>query len=199
MRKSACIIILCMLCGALYAQSRLSYSIEYNLGYGLGKGPLTSVGTTLVLQYDLGADLNAGAGIGWRIALPCFQYTTTNGSATKKNYCMDFDVPLFVRLGYSTGYFFTNVDAGYAIGLIGLYIQGLLPGDLKDTAYSGLFIEPQIGWNINKKRSLAIGCLIQHSIVHNVEITREEGSIYRHSWPEGLYTPTLTLRYSQRF
>jgi len=115
------------------------------------------------------------------------------------------DVPLFARIGYGKDRFFTNLDAGYAFSIISFYGADWIPGGKKDPCYNGLFFEPQAGWKIGRRSSLALGLLLQHSIV-NDHLHTEYGDLGSSSYYTSVevttkkpFTPALTLHYGFEF
>lgn len=189
---------------ALGAQNRISYSAEFAVGVGIGKGPLATLTPQFIAQFDLGNGFRVGGGIGLRYAMPCDLYTFKQGDYSRR-FSNEFDIPAFLRFGYEKGDFYANLDAGYAIGVIAFDGLDTVPGGLKENDYNGLFIEPQIGWKIGERRALAVGLLWQQSSVMN-HIYSETGEFGTPSYSisqigirESILTPAITLRYAVDF
>lgn len=204
MKKIFVLLVLCSVSLTVSAQSRMSYSLEFEAGVGFWKGPLATFAPEFVAQYDLGGNFIVGAGAGARYAMPCLQYITKNGSRSR-SFFREVDIPVFLRIGYGKEQFFANLDAGYAIGVLGYYGAGWEPGGKKDRCYDGLFVQPQVGWRVGRRSALALGLLLQKSTVSN-HVTTENGdypspsySITTEVHTEDVYSPALTLRYILSF
>lgn len=201
MKKSITVIILLLSSWALLAQSRFSCSFEVTAGAGIWKGPLFTVAPEFVAQYDFGAGFKVGAGTGARYSMPCLQYITKNGAFQERSFCNELDIPVFLRFSYGKERLFANLDAGYSLAVLSFYGVGWIPGGKKDACYNGFFFEPQIGWRMSRRSALALGILLQQSIVANHAHTEsgEHGSpSYSTSVEvrkEHLFTPAITLRY----
>ena len=75
--------LLCLAGLSLQAQDRWIYSAELTAGVGFKQGPLFFVTPQFTAQYPLGGGFTAGAGIGFRIGRPCYQYSVLNGSGSR--------------------------------------------------------------------------------------------------------------------
>ena len=200
MKKTILLLILGVASLSLSAQSRMSYSLEFVAGVGVGKGPQAIFTPEFVAQYDFGGGFRIGAGAGTRFARPCFQYITRNGSHSR-SFCNELDIPVFLRLGYGKEKLYANLDAGYAICALSFFGAGWTGEGKKEASYSGLFIEPQVGWRFGKRSALALGLLLQKSIVSN-SVTTENGTINDPSYSikeqvnrQDIFTPAVILRY----
>lgn len=198
------VIFLCLTVLSLQAQDRFSFSLEMAAGAGVVRGPLVTVTPQFVTAYDLGRGFRAGAGVGMRFAAPCLQYIIQDERVSRR-FCREMDVPLFVRLGYGKDRFFTNLDTGYAFSIISFFGAGWEPGGKKDPCYNGLFFEPQAGWKIGRRSSLALGLLLQHSVVKD-HLHTEYGDLGSSSYYTSVqvttkkpFTPAFTLRYGLEF
>ena len=204
MKKTIFLLILGVASLSLSAQSRITYSLEFVAGVGVGKGPQVSLTPEFVAQYDFGGGFRIGAGVGTRFARPCLQYITRNGSHSR-SFCNELDIPVFMRLGYGKERIYANLDAGYAIGALSFYGLDWAPGGKKEPSYNGLFVEPQVGWRIGRRGALAFGLLMQKSIVSN-HVTTENGTVNAPSYSikeevnrQDIFTPAVTLRYALSF
>ena len=200
MKKILGLLILCLTSFSLQAQNRFSYSAEVAAGVGVGRGPLATVTPQFVAQYELGGGFELGTGAGLRFALPCLQYITKNGTH-ERTFCDEFDIPVFLRLGYGKK-FYANVDAGYAIGILSYYGSGWVPGGKKDPCYNGFFVEPHFGLRLGRHSALALGVLLQQSVVSNY-VQTVTGTMGDSSYSQSatvstrkLLTPAITLRYA---
>lgn len=202
MKRIRTILIASLLCLAgfsLKAQDRWIYSAELTAGVGFKQGPLFFVTPQFTAQYPLGGAFTAGAGVGFRIGRPCYEYTVTNGSGSRA-VCTELDIPLYLRFGYGNDHFFAHLDAGYAVGIFTRYPGNISGGsNKKDPSYSGFFFEPQLGWKFGRKSALALGFLLQRSHYTDSWEVREGTSIFQESQSREQFTPALTLRYSILF
>ena len=190
MKKTVLLLILGLVSFSLSAQSRMSYSLEFVAGVGVGKGPQVSFSPEFVAQYNLG-DFVMGVGAGVRYARPCKVYDTKHG----RGFHDEVDIPVFLRLGYGKSIFFTHVDAGYAIGVLGYPGVDYVPGAKKDFLYDGLFVEPQVGLKVGRRGAFALGVLLQQSDWHNQvwELFTTTTVYVRDT--KNAFTPAITLRY----
>ena len=201
MKKTILLLALGVASLSLSAQNRMSYSWEFVAGVGAGKGPQVSLTPEFVAQYDFGGGFRIGAGAGTRLARPCLQYFTENGSH-RRSFCNELDIPVFMRLGYGKEKLYVNLDAGYAICALSFYDWGMAGGEgKKEPSYDGLFVEPQVGWRIGGRSALALGLLFQQSTVSN-HVKTEHGTMDDPSYSYGdkvttlnVFTPAITLRY----
>ena len=205
MKKIFCLLILCLATISLKAQDHFACSLEVTAGVGIGRGPLVTAAPQFVVQYGLDGGFKLGAGAGIRFAKPCLQYITSNGADKHRTFCDEYDIPVFLRLGYGREKFFANVDAGYAIGLLSFYGRGWVPGGRKEPCYNGFFVDPHVGMRIGRHSALALGVLLQRSIVSDHAHT-ESGTMDDPSYSvsvtvarQKLLTPAITLRYAFLF
>ena len=200
MKKTILLLVLSLTSFSLFAQGRMSYSLEFMAGVGIGKGPQFTVAPEFVAQYDLGGGFRIGAGVGARFAKPCLQYITKNGTHSR-TFCNEMDIPVFMRLGYGKEKLYANLDAGYAIGALSYFGADWAPGGKKEPNYNGFFVEPQVGWKVGRRSALALGLLFQQSTVSN-HVTTESGtwgdpsySIRSDVTTLNVFSPAITLRY----
>ena len=200
MKKTILLLVLSLTSFSLFAQGRMSYSLEFMAGVGIGKGPQFTVAPEFVAQYDLGGGFRIGAGVGARFAKPCLQYITKNGTHSR-TFCNEMDIPVFMRLGYGKEKLYANLDAGYAIGALSYFGADWAPGGKKEPCYNGFFVEPQVGWKVGRRSALALGLLFQQSIVSN-DVTTESGTMNDPSYSIrsdvttlNVFSPAITLRY----
>ena len=204
MKKTILLLVLGVASLSLSAQSRVTYSWEFIAGVGVGKGPQVSLTPEFVAQYDFGGGFRIGAGVGTRFARPCLQYITRNGSKSR-DFCNELDIPVFMRLGYGKEKLYAHLDAGYAICALSFFDWGMASDGWgegrKEPSYDGFFIEPQVGWKVGRRSALALGLLLQQSIVSN-RVTTENGTMNDPSYSNGskvttlnVFTPAVTIRY----
>ena len=98
------------------------------------------------LSYSLETAAGAGFGKGPLFTL-CPQFVFQD----KFDSGMELDLPFFLRIGYGKNHFFSNVDAGYAIGIISTTNLGAVSGGRTKLSYNGLFCEPQVDDMVSKE------------------------------------------------
>ena len=183
----------------LSAQNRISYSLDFVAGVGVEKGPLVSFAPEFVAQYNLGGFV-MGVGAGARYARPCYEYDTRHSRSFKN----ELDIPVFIRLGYGKAKLFANVDAGYAIGILGYDTENRDLLINRSTSkrvypYDGLFFEPHFGWRFGQRSALALGVLLQQSTILNLYerkdvIAGKEETVF-YGKDTNSFSPAITLRY----
>ena len=200
MKKTVFVIVLCMAAlWSMSAQSKFSYTLELKAGAGFGHGPIALFTPEFVALYDLGGGFVTGAGAGTRLALPCLSYNTRNGEYNGRSFVEEIDIPVFLRFGYGINKFYANLDAGYAIGIGAAPQFGAAGGGPMEAIYDGFFVEPHIGWRLNKRSTLALGALLQQSSVADREYTFDESSSTVKYQTRNRLTPAITLRYGFLF
>ena len=198
MKKAIFILALLLSVIPLSAQNRISFSVELEAGAGVWKGPLFTVAPEFVAQYGFTSGIHVGAGAGVRFSMPCLQYVTTNGTPRRK-FINEFDIPVFLRVGYSKNKFFANLDGGYAIGVYSFYGKDWAPGGKSESKYDGFFIRPHAGLNLGRGNSLSLGVLLQQSIVTNQVSSSTAESASDVVTTERILTPAIILRYGFTF
>ncbi len=195
MKKTILLFVTFLATIAVSAQSRMSYSLEFVAGVGVGKGPQVSFSPEFIAQYDLGGGFRIGAGTGVRYARPCKVYDSEHG----RGFHDEVDIPVFLRLGFGKSKFFTHVDAGYAIGVLGYPGVDYVPGAKKDFLYDGLFVEPQVGLKVGRRGAFALGVLLQQSDWHNQVWELFTPTTVHVRDTKNAFTPAITLRYVLEF
>ena len=194
------------------AQDRLTISAEVSTGVGIvntdfktgigvvDREAIISLTPEFVAQYNIDSHWRVGAGLGLRIAS---SYKLKG--FPRKNEHNELDIPLFLRVGYSVGDIYASIDAGYTLGLVARYGFGFVPGGRDDCDYDGLFIEPQIGWRIDSRNSVAVGLMLQQSTIQK-RTTTENGTMgspdYSVTFKSEQVTtlvPGVSLRYAYNF
>ena len=198
-RLISLVLVFCVTSLMLTAQNRVSYTLEFVAGVGVDKGPLVSFSPEFVGQYNWGGFI-IGAGAGARYARPCYEYDAKHGRDFKN----ELDIPVFLRLGYGKAKFFANVDAGYAVSILGYDINNRLSTTNQSTSkknylYDGLFFEPHFGWRFGQRSALALGVLLQQSTVQKLYEGKDVIDGKEETVTIGKYTnsfsPAITLRY----
>lgn len=195
MKRFLLILVLGVASFTLSAQSQMSYSLEFVAGVGIGKGPLATFTPEFVASYNMGGFI-VGAGVGARYARPNSVYDSKHG----RYFQHELDIPVFLRLGYGKAKFFANVDAGYALCVIGRSGIDYEPGEKKYMPYDGLFVEPHVGLKVGRNSAFALGLLLQQSSWHNQtwDSVGEKTVINLHDYKK-VFTPAITLRYALSF
>lgn len=194
MKRFLLILVLGVASYTVSAQSQMSYSLEFVAGVGVGKGPLATFTPEFVASYNLGGFI-IGAGVGARYARPCNAYDSKHGRGFKN----ELDIPVFLRLGFGKAMFFANIDAGYAIGVLGYPGVDYVPGGKKNFPYDGLFVEPHVGMKVGRHGALALGLLLQQSDWHDQLWTSSGETTIVHVSEQNAFTPAVTLRYALSF
>ena len=111
---------------------------------------------------------------------------------------------VFIRLGYGKAKLFANVDAGYAIGILGYDTENrdLLINQSTSKRvypYDGLFFERHFGWRFGQRSALALGVLLQQSTILNLYerkdvIAGKEETVF-YGKDTNSFSPAITLRY----
>ena len=171
------------------AQMKIHRSLEVTAGVGFGKGPIFTVYPQYVMKTEVGSGFNLGVGTAARISMPCESYIQGNTGETSKEHSVDFDIPVFIRVGYGYDCLFFNVDAGYAIGIFSIALRSTPTHD------KGFFVEPHVGWKIGERNSLALGLLFQQNDIRFVAKVMEDGSFSQTVSYKRVFTPAITLRY----
>lgn len=125
-------------------------------------------GMDIAYMYPLTTHLEIGAGAGIRYARPLYEISdlnkTRDGVSTHtvtKDYFNEMAVPFFARIRYSLPQrFYLQTDAGYRFALLEILEWFFTP---EAKRMSGVYFEPQVGYMLDPKRSLAIGVSIQNS------------------------------------
>lgn len=194
------------------AQDRLTISAEVSTGVGIvdtdfktgigvvDREAIISITPEFVAQYNIDSHWRVGGGLGIRLSS---SYKLKD--FPRKNEHNELDMPLFLRVGYNLDRLYASIDAGYTLGLVARYGFGLVPGGWDDCDYDGLFVEPQIGWRIDSRNSVALSLLLQQSTIQK-RTTTENGtkgspdySITFKSEQVTLFVPAVSLRYAYNF
>ena len=194
------------------AQNRLTLSAEISTGVGVvdtdfktgigvvDREAIISITPEFVAQYNLDSHWRVGAGLGIRLSS---SYKLKG--FPRKNEHNELDMPLFLRVGYNLDRLYASIDAGYTLGLVARYGFGFAPGGWDDCDYDGLFVEPQIGWRIDSRNSVALSLLLQQSTIQK-RTTTENGTMgspdYSVTFKSEQVTtlvPSVSLRYAYNF
>lgn len=194
------------------AQNRLTLSAEISTGVGVvdtdfktgigvvDREAIISLTPEFVAQYNIDSHWRVGGGLGIRLSS---SYELKYFPRSNKH--IEMDMPLFLRVGYNLGNIYASVDAGYTLGLVARYGRGYVPGGWDDCDYDGLFVEPQIGWRIDSRNSVAVGLMLQQSTIQK-RTTTENGTMgspdYSVTFKSEQVTtlvPSVSLRYAYNF
>lgn len=194
------------------AQDRLTISAEVSTGVGIvdtdfktgigvvDREAIISLTPKFVAQYNIDSHWRVGGGLGIRLSS---SYKLKD--FPRRNEHNELDIPLFLRVGYNLDRLYASIDAGYTLGLVARYGFGLDPGGWDDCDYDGLFVEPQIGWRIDSRNSVALSLLLQQSTIQK-RTTTENGtmgspdySITFKSEQVTTLVPTVSLYYAYNF
>ena len=194
------------------AQDRLTISAEVSTGVGIvdtdfktgigvvDREAIISLTPKFVAQYNIDSHWRVGGGLGIRLSS---SYKLKD--FPRRNEHNELDIPLFLRVGYNLDRLYASIDAGYTLGLVARHGFGLDQGGWDDCDYDGLFVEPQIGWRIDSRNSVALSLLLQQSTIQK-RTTTENGtmgspgySITFKSEQVTTLVPTVSLHYAYNF
>lgn len=166
------LIIALMLTGvAAYGQP---FEVSYTAGTSVNLTSQIDLGADLTYTFPVGESITLGLGAGVRYARPIFWHKTSvvdGNKSINRSYVNEVTVPMYGRFRYQTGskvYFQT--DAGYRITLVDFFSQ-----------LSGPYIDPQVGFKIDGKRSWSAGLSFQYCPVYE-DIEMRRTSDYYVSW-----------------
>lgn len=199
--KKIFVILVCMILCALpvSAQRKVLFSAEKVVGVGFAKGPKVFSTTEFVAEYPLGS-FAVGAGVGIRVALPTGTYTKGLDGSFDRSSILEYDLPLFLRMGYEGEQWNALVDMGYALGLLAVVsAPGVPPSGVKDTCYNGFFVEPHLGLSVGKHSLLSVGVLFQKGECMYKELYLTDDILSETAELQSTFTPAITLRYTFRF
>lgn len=166
MKKRFCILLAVLTFG--FTASGQPFELGLLAGTSLNGTGQVDFGMDIAYMHPLTTHLEIGAGAGIRYARPLFEITyrdkTKDGVTTHtvtKDYFNEMAVPFFARVRYSLPKkFYLQTDAGYRFALLEILDWFFTP-EAKEM--SGVYFEPQVGYMLDPKRSLAIGVSIQNS------------------------------------
>lgn len=174
---------------------------DFKTGIGVvDREAIISLTPKFVAQYNIDSHWRVGGGLGIRLSS---SYKLKD--FPRRNEHNELDIPLFLRVGYNLDRLYASIDAGYTLGLVARHGFGLVPGGSDDCDYDGLFVEPQIGWRIDSRNSVALSLLLQQSTIQK-RTTTENGtmgspdySITFKSEQVTTLVPTVSLHYAYNF
>ena len=191
MRKTLLILLALLGSVALQAQGKFTRSFEIAAGAGFSGGPVPTVLPEYVFTRELDGGFHVGAGIGLQLVRNLQDDKITDGVRSKV-YLPEISVPVFVRFGYTETNLFARVDAGYALGL--LCFDDFMP--YPGAEYKGFFFEPQVGYKLDGKQSLALGLLLHQNTIRAIQTFTSGGMVTSESTRLfTVFTPALTIRY----
>lgn len=166
MKKRFCILLAVLTFG--FTAPGQPFELGVLTGSSLNGTSQVDFGLDIAYMYPLTTHLEIGAGAGIRYARPLFEISdlneTRDGVSTHtvtKDYFNEMAVPFFARVRYSLPQsFYLQTDAGYRFALLEILEWFFTP---EAKRMSGVYFEPQVGYMLDPKRSLAIGVSIQNS------------------------------------
>ena len=114
----------------------------------------------------------------------------------------EIDVPVYLRLNYGLDRLYFNCDLGYSFGFEA-YGTTPAPGASYEPKchYSGFFVEPQAGYRLSDKFSLALGLRMHQTDCGDSVYYYETGSdmVIVDNSPHNKLIPAITLRLAKHF
>ena len=189
---------------ATFVTGSLAYSQPFELGLTTGTSVNSTchidIGTDVSYLFSAAQGLELGFGAGVRYARPICQFIHHNRYGNEYdeiNYAIELAAPIYGRARYTTrSNLFLQVDAGYRIALIDL-LWGFQSWPL-----SGEYYEPQVGYKFDIKRSLTLGCSIQHCpLANRLDLEGGSGESY-YSFGKNelikIWRPIIFVRYFKK-
>lgn len=164
MKKTLVCLVSIMAGVIMYAQT---FELGLIAGSSVNLSCLADVGADMAMVISTSGGFDFGLGTGLRFASPISRITMddTKNSAevVSRVYSGDLTLPLFVRFRYRfPANLFVQSDVGYRFGLLSvLYGTGWAPSNSKKSMFSGVLIEPQVGFHISDRSSLSFGMTLQ--------------------------------------
>jgi hypothetical protein len=141
-----------------------SFELGFRAGSAVDLSCQVDTGVDAAWTREVASGLDLGLGLGVRYARPLDQRITTtrNGETTvSREYANDLGATAFGRLRYRfPGSLFLQADAGWRVGMINAK-KHFVYAEFVPTDVTGLFVEPQVGWRLDDRRSLALGVSLQ--------------------------------------
>ena len=188
---------------ATQAQKRWVFSPEVTLGVGFANGPKAYGTQAFTAGYKFGGLFLLGAGAGFRSALPVSSRTTVISGASRKEYTLDLEVPVFLRIGLEGSKWFVHVDGGYAIGLYGISMVAMLKklgaSPFITATYKGFFVDPHAGIILGGRHAIGLGVLFQQSTRQELVIHQSGDLISTSVSTVKDFPAAINLRYGFRF
>ena len=200
MKRFVCILVtgLCMV--SAFGQSK-SKTWEHSLYIGT-----FGYSYTYNLLFPVYESFSIGGGIGLCLNYPTYSksvwYKNDVKVKSRRDHTLEAGLPVYLRMNYYWDRYYTNLDIGYNFGLIGVFPGNYIPGGIviaSFCSYNGFFAEPQFGYHLNEKYSVAVGALLHQghcheNTHHDTEDSSEEVSVYKSK-----LFPSLTIRFARHF
>ena len=190
----------------LHAQDNRNHSLDITGCAGFKFGPVWAGEITFNRLYPLNGDFKLGFGAGVRFGKTLSSVSTKMVDNVKTSVeCepqQEIDVPIYVRLNYCLDKLYFNCDLGYSFGFEA-YGPTPAPGASYEPKphYSGFFVEPQAGYRLSDKLSLALGLRMHQTDCGDSVYYYETGSdvVFVDTNPHTKLVPALTLRLAKHF
>ena len=190
----------------LHAQDNRNHSLDITGCAGFKFGPVWAGEITFNRLYPLNGDFKLGFGAGVRFGKTLSSVSTKMVDNVKTSVeCepqKEIDVPIYVRLNYCLDKLYFNCDLGYSFGFEA-YGPTPAPGASYEPKphYSGFFVEPQAGYRLSDKLSLALGLRMHQTDCGDSVYYYETGSdvVFVDTNPHTKLVPALTLRLAKHF
>lgn len=176
-------------------------SAEMIVGAGVDNGPQTYSSATFTAGYKFGNIFLVGAGAGLRFALPLKERTYLESLPTiVRDYQMEWNLPIYLRLGLEGRKWFVHVDGGYAVGVVGLPWPGSKGAPARvATCYKGFFVDPHAGIILGGHHAIGLGVLLQQSTYQERVSTRSGDVVSTSVNTMNAFPLAINLRYGFRF
>ena len=186
-----------------YTAAGQPFELGVGLGTSLNGTNQVDFGLDMAYMYPITTRLEIGGGAGIRYARPLFEktdlYRTKDGIQTHtvtKDFFNEIAVPFFARIRYSLPRrFYLQTDAGYRFALMEIIDGWYFAPETQ--AMSGVYFEPQAGFRLDPKRSLAIGVSIKNSTLIKREVTEDWDAGHEHlkTRTHHIWLPVAFVRY----
>lgn len=155
-----------LLCGIAAAGQPIELS--FSAGTSLNGSNQIDAGSDIAYIIALTPVLELGIGTGLRYARPLYETSTiriisikdgetVDNTTVNKDYLNEISIPMFVRIRYSAARnLFLQADAGYRFPIFSA--EGFFP---VPEAFTGWFVDPQIGYRLSPKRTISLGLQLQ--------------------------------------
>jgi len=184
---------------AIFGQNK-TQTLEHTLSIGT-----FGYSCTYNLLFPVYESFNLGGGVGLGLSYPTNSKSVwyKEGVIVKssKEHLIEAGIPVYLRANYQFDRYYVNLDLGYNVGFLTVH-PTLRPGSAifaSQLSYSGFFAEPQFGFRLNDKYSIAVGTLLHqgHGLERTVIVaddSTEEQVVYKSK-----LFPSLTIRFARHF
>ena len=189
-----------LLLGSVFAYGQ-KFELGFQAGTSVNRTCLVDVGADVAWTWGGESGLSCGAGLGLRYSRPVTDIkaqSAASGESARRDYLNELSIPVFGRFRYRfPGSVFLMADAGYRIPIY--YIGDHVVGRRLSTAFSGLYVEPQVGFSLGPGSSLALGCSIQRTEIGVRTQETTDSSVVFNYRAETSGSPVLFLRFIRHF